>query len=98
MTLVGDDIMLCTAVQHRDSHLRITQQHTLFLEAIVAQPYQVVQRFIDGIDTFFTGGMTALAVGYTINNHQPLLGNGWLHASGLTDDGHVNLGQLGQGQ
>ena len=90
--------MLCTAVQHGHRHLGGTQQRALFLETVVAQPYQVVQRFIDGIDTLVACGMPTLSSCYAVNHHQTFLGNGRAHACRLTHDGHINLRQFGKCQ
>ena len=42
--------------------------------------------------------MTALAVSNAINHHQTFLGNGRVHAGGLTNNSHIYLGQFGQCQ
>ena len=42
--------------------------------------------------------MSALATSHTVNDHQSLLGNGGVHTRRFTHNGHVNLGQMGQGQ
>ena len=42
--------------------------------------------------------MSALAASHTVNDHQSLLGNGRVHTRRFTHNGHVNLGQMGQGQ
>ena len=96
MTLIGDDIVLSTTVHNRHCHLGRTEQHTFLLEAIVAQPDEVVQSLIDGIHALVAGCMSAFAIGCAVYHHQSFLGNGRLHARRLTHDGHIYLGQFGQ--
>ena len=96
--LVGDDVVLRAAVEDGHRHLGGAEQRTLLAETVVAQPHEVVQGLVDGVDTFVAGGMAALAVRHAVDDHESLLGHGGLHARGLAHDGHVNLRQLGQGQ
>ena len=56
--LVGHYVMLCASLYHGDAHLRASQQPALLPELIVAQPYQVVEGFIDCVHTLIASRMT----------------------------------------
>ena len=78
-------------MEHGDCHLGRTKQRTDLLEAIVTQPYEVVEGFIYCIDALVASSMTRLAMSDTVDNHQSLLSNGRLHACRLADNSNVNL-------
>ena len=94
MQRVGDDVVLGAALHDCYRHLRGSQQRAYLAEPIVAQPHQVFKCLVDGVHAFLSGSMARLSVGIAVDDHQPLLGDGRLHAGGLSHDSHIDRRQL----
>ena len=56
--LVGNHVVLSASVDDRRLHLRWSEERADALKTVVAQPHEVVEGFIDGIDAFVASGMT----------------------------------------
>ena len=54
---IWNDVMLCSAFHDGHRQLRGAQQRTGLTELVVAQPYQVIEGFVDGVHTFLSGSM-----------------------------------------
>ena len=96
--LIGYHVVLTATVDDGHRHLAGPQQPTRLAEFVVANEQDVIQRLVDGVHPLLAGRMSTLAVGHGVDHHQPLLGNGRLHAGGFAHDGHINLRQKGQRQ
>ena len=83
--------MLRPRGDHRDAHLDRAKIFRDPREAEVTEPIDVRQRFIDGIHTFFPGGMTAFPPGHAIQHHQSLLRHGHIHSRGLPYHPEVDI-------
>ena len=83
--------MLRACIHNGDSHFDRTEQGRDFLELIVAEPLNILKGLVNGILAFIAGSVSCLAVSRYIKHHQALFGDGWLHASRLTNECYVNL-------
>ena len=81
-------------MNHCHVHQRRTQQVAHPLEAVVAQPRQVVEHRVDGVHALATSGMSAAAMCLHVDHHQSFLCHGGLHARWLAHNGQVDVGQL----
>ena len=94
---VGHDVVLRACLNLGDAHLHRSEQVGLTGEELGAEPMDVGQCFVNGIDAFIAGGMSCFAVGSAVQDHQSFLCHGGLHLGGLSDDGDIHLRQAGQG-
>ena len=93
---VGNDIVLGASVDEGDGHLCGAQKRTDLGELGVAQPLDVVECMIDGVVALLASGMSRAAVSGAVEHHESAFGNGRLHASGLTDECHIDGREQGQ--
>ena len=88
--------MLCAGIDNRHRHLDRSEQGRYPFELVVAEPFDVVDGVVDGVVAFVAGCVSRLAVSRDVEHHQPLFGDGRLHAGRLSDECDVNLRQQGQ--
>ena len=96
-TGIRHDVVLRARLNLGDTHLHRSEQVGLTREEVGAEPVDVGQCFVDGIDAFIAGGMSCFAVGGAVQDHQSFLCHSGLHLGGLSDDGDIHLRQAGQG-
>ena len=90
--------MLGAGLNDRDAHFDGAEQFGHFRKTERTEPFDIPDGFIDGIVTLFAGGMTGLAVGGTVEDHQTPFGDGQLHQGGFTHDGELDRTQLRDNQ
>ena len=96
LAAVGDDVVLRAGVDHRDGHFHPAQKVAVVRELVGAEPVDVLDRLVDGVDALVAGGVSRLSGGDAIEHHQPLLGDRRKHPRRLADDGEMDGRQLGQ--
>ena len=85
-----DYVVLCAGLDDCDGHFYGSQHGRDFLESEIAEPFDVVQCFVDGVHTLVAGGVSAYSVRGYVEHHQAFFGYGGLHARRFANDGYVD--------
>ena len=96
LTHVGYNIVLCAGFNHGHLHKCRPQQFADTLEAIVAQPLQVVEEGVDGIHPLVAGSVSRAAMRREVDHHQSFFCHSRLHSRWLTHNGYIDSWQQGQ--
>ena len=97
-TDIRDNIMLYTGIDLSHRHFDWAEIGRNFGEPVGAEPLDVRQSRINGIDPFLPGRMAALSFGGTVENHQTLLSYSHLHLRRLAHNAEIYASQFGKNQ
>ena len=88
--------MLSACVELRHRHFYRSQEVGILGKGVIPEPFNVFERFVNGVVTFLSGRMAGFTVGGAIQHHQPLFGHSRVHVGGFAYQAQVDGRQHGQ--
>ena len=94
-TFGRNHVMLRSCIDNGYRHLNRPEQLRFFRKLVCAEPVNIVDGKVKGINPFVACCMTCFPDSFAVENHQSFRGNSHLHLRWFSHNGKVNFAQLG---